>query len=266
MTREHGTRSCYQGGCRRPECREANRVYQRAYRLGRRAGGWSGAEDREAEKARVLAVVHCHTTWAAADWAGVSRGSVVEWARYGLGVRRGAGRPSREEMERAKPRPSCGCPMCDEWNDAQAAEATRLYGLGLSELAVGERMGWSDRQVGRWLDRAGVSRRPRVSLDLVAPEVPEGWRPPTVDEILEHGDPVDGWDDVAACKGMDPALFYPSHGEATEFGVAVCSSCPAILDCAVYALRAGEEHGVWGGLSGKQRREIRRRLRLGEAA
>lgn len=30
MSRSHGTRSCYIMGCRLPECREANRVYQRA--------------------------------------------------------------------------------------------------------------------------------------------------------------------------------------------------------------------------------------------
>jgi hypothetical protein len=32
--RVHGSRACYQRGCRNPECVLANRVYQREYRLG----------------------------------------------------------------------------------------------------------------------------------------------------------------------------------------------------------------------------------------
>lgn len=37
----HGSRSCYLGGCRHPECVEANSAYMRAYRRGwrRRRGG-----------------------------------------------------------------------------------------------------------------------------------------------------------------------------------------------------------------------------------
>jgi hypothetical protein len=30
----HGTRACYTQGCRRPECLEANAVYQRQWRAG----------------------------------------------------------------------------------------------------------------------------------------------------------------------------------------------------------------------------------------
>ena len=32
----HGTRSCYVSGCRRPECREANALYQKQWRAERR--------------------------------------------------------------------------------------------------------------------------------------------------------------------------------------------------------------------------------------
>lgn len=31
IQRRHGTRSCYVGGCRRPECIEANRAYMRRW-------------------------------------------------------------------------------------------------------------------------------------------------------------------------------------------------------------------------------------------
>jgi len=35
-TPEHGTRACYRQGCRRPECREAQRVYSAECREARR--------------------------------------------------------------------------------------------------------------------------------------------------------------------------------------------------------------------------------------
>ncbi len=38
-TAKHGTRSCYQNGCRRPECVQANRVYARLHMRTRYVAG-----------------------------------------------------------------------------------------------------------------------------------------------------------------------------------------------------------------------------------
>lgn len=53
-TRQHGTLSCYKGGCRRPECRAAEREYDREYRR-RRAYGRPTTDLIDAEPARAHA-------------------------------------------------------------------------------------------------------------------------------------------------------------------------------------------------------------------
>ncbi len=69
------------------------------------------------------------------------------------------------------------------------------------------------------------------------------------------------WMRDAACRGMDPELFFPARGYTGHDmapAKAVCSTCPVIRDCLAYALRNGEKVGVWGGLSEQERRRRRR--------
>ena len=57
----------------------------------------------------------------------------------------------------------------------------------------------------------------------------------------------------AACRGTSPALFYDPHPAAVASAKAVCAACPVRLRCAVHAIAAGEEYGVWGGLAETER-------------
>lgn len=63
--------------------------------------------------------------------------------------------------------------------------------------------------------------------------------------------------DRAACLGVDPDLFFPDRGQDTAQAKRVCLGCSIVADCGEYALRVGESHGVWGGMSERQRRRIR---------
>lgn len=66
------------------------------------------------------------------------------------------------------------------------------------------------------------------------------------------------WRDEAACKGMDQSIFFPERGESTDEAKRVCMGCPVKVDCAEYALTTKQEIGIWGGLSNRQRRSIKR--------
>lgn len=66
------------------------------------------------------------------------------------------------------------------------------------------------------------------------------------------------WFAQAACRGLDPDLFFPERGESVRQAKAVCASCPVAAECLATALNNGEKHGIWGGLSEKQRRVLRR--------
>lgn len=69
---------------------------------------------------------------------------------------------------------------------------------------------------------------------------------------------VTDWSDRAECAGVDPDLFFPERGASLAAARQVCAVCPVRRECLQYALDAGEMHGIWGGLSEKERRRIRR--------
>jgi WhiB family redox-sensing transcriptional regulator len=63
------------------------------------------------------------------------------------------------------------------------------------------------------------------------------------------------WRDLAACSGMDPALFYPERGEEVATAKAVCAVCPVQAECLAAGLY--EKFGIWGGTSERERRKLR---------
>lgn len=67
------------------------------------------------------------------------------------------------------------------------------------------------------------------------------------------------WRTHAACRGTDPDLFYPERGDNVGHrqAVAVCRGCPVRAECLDDALAHNEKVGVWGGLSERQRRQLR---------
>lgn len=63
------------------------------------------------------------------------------------------------------------------------------------------------------------------------------------------------WTNRAACKGMDPDLFFPQQGGPVKEALAVCATCPVIEPCKVAG--AKELFGIWGGMTVEQRRKVR---------
>jgi WhiB family redox-sensing transcriptional regulator len=66
------------------------------------------------------------------------------------------------------------------------------------------------------------------------------------------------WQDQASCLGMDPDLFFPERGASTRDAKAICAACPVRVECLEFALSNGEKFGIWGGMSERERRRVRR--------
>lgn len=66
------------------------------------------------------------------------------------------------------------------------------------------------------------------------------------------------WQEYSNCLGVDPDLFFPERGASTKEAKAVCRGCVVREDCLEYALQNGEKFGIWGGMSERERRRIRR--------
>ena len=70
------------------------------------------------------------------------------------------------------------------------------------------------------------------------------------------------WQERANCLGVDPDLFFPERGASTKEAKSVCGGCEVRMECLEYALRHGEKFGIWGGLSERERRRVRRQRAL----
>lgn len=69
------------------------------------------------------------------------------------------------------------------------------------------------------------------------------------------------WRQRAACRGIDPDVFYPATDEEAAEAKAVCSVCPVRETCLEYALGHRERDGVWGGATERERRRLIRQRR-----
>lgn len=71
-----------------------------------------------------------------------------------------------------------------------------------------------------------------------------------------------GWQDYANCRGSDHSLFFPDRGASTRVAKQICAACQVRVECLEYAVTRGEKFGIWGGLSERERRKIRKQRAL----
>ena len=67
------------------------------------------------------------------------------------------------------------------------------------------------------------------------------------------------WQDRALCAQTDPEAFFPEKGGSTREAKKVCSSCEVRAECLDFALANDERFGIWGGLSERERRKLKKR-------
>ena len=78
----------------------------------------------------------------------------------------------------------------------------------------------------------------------------------STNELLGEEQP---WVGRAACRGADPALFFPGPDDDPSEALELCGRCPVRQDCLEYALEARERYGIWGGMTERERRRLIRR-------
>lgn len=68
------------------------------------------------------------------------------------------------------------------------------------------------------------------------------------------------WQERALCAQTDPEAFFPEKGGSTREAKRVCTGCDVRSECLEYALENDERFGIWGGLSERERRKLKRRV------
>lgn len=90
---------------------------------------------------------------------------------------------------------------------------------------------------------------------LAAPDPEPPGRPPWFDappavDVSWHGE--------AVCPQTDPESFFPEKGGSTREAKAICRTCPVRMECLDYAVDHDERFGIWGGMSERERRRLKR--------
>jgi hypothetical protein len=85
-------------------------------------------------------------------------------------------------------------------------------------------------------------------------------------KILDEPVVINDWRDKAACNGAtDPEIFFLPFLQAKALDY--CNYCPVIAECLIFAQSVDSDglvmapHGVYGGTTAEQRREIRNHRR-----
>ena len=94
----------------------------------------------------------------------------------------------------------------------------------------------------------GALGRPQLSLVSERPEI-YPVAPATTD---------DQWQERALCAQTDPEAFFPEKGGSTREAKRICLGCEVRDACLEYALAHDERFGIWGGLSERERRRLKR--------
>ncbi|WP_137724737.1 WhiB family transcriptional regulator [Prescottella subtropica] len=79
---------------------------------------------------------------------------------------------------------------------------------------------------------------------------------PGLDAVYDDED--EQWQDRALCAQTDPEAFFPEKGGSTREAKRICLGCEVRTDCLEYALSNDERFGIWGGLSERERRRLKR--------
>jgi len=87
---------------------------------------------------------------------------------------------------------------------------------------------------------------PRPQLTLVS------------DELAAADGVDDQWQEKALCAQTDPEAFFPEKGGSTREAKRICLGCEVRDACLEYALAHDERFGIWGGLSERERRRLKR--------
>ncbi len=77
-------------------------------------------------------------------------------------------------------------------------------------------------------------------------------------DLLTVEDAELAWQERALCAQTDPEAFFPEKGGSTREAKKVCLGCDVRGDCLEYALAHDERFGIWGGLSERERRRLKK--------
>ncbi|WP_103382363.1 WhiB family transcriptional regulator [Pseudonocardia dioxanivorans] len=79
-----------------------------------------------------------------------------------------------------------------------------------------------------------------------------------MEAVFDRDIETEEWRQRALCAQTDPESFFPEKGGSVREAKRICAGCEVRAECLEYALAQDERFGIWGGLSERERRPLRR--------
>lgn len=113
---------------------------------------------------------------------------------------------------------------------------------------------FDDRLLGSVDNAPHINTAPATLGEIARPQL--SLVPEHIDVDPENED--DQWQERALCAQTDPEAFFPEKGGSTREAKRICQGCEVKDACLEYALAHDERFGIWGGLSERERRRLKR--------
>ncbi|WP_082897914.1 WhiB family transcriptional regulator [Rhodococcus sp. EPR-157] len=88
---------------------------------------------------------------------------------------------------------------------------------------------------------------------------------PRIDDAPEHG----LWRMRGACRQLPSDIFFPPPGNhrlrLERQAKTICGRCPVLMQCRSFAIAHQEPHGIWGGLTARERNRTARAVLRGRS-
>ncbi|MGL5441656.1 MAG: WhiB family transcriptional regulator [[Mycobacterium] stephanolepidis] len=81
----------------------------------------------------------------------------------------------------------------------------------------------------------------------------------SIDQARTAATASEDWRATGVCAQVGGDTWFPDRGGSTSDAKRVCRGCPVKGECLEWALVNDERFGVWGGLSERERRALRRK-------
>jgi WhiB family transcriptional regulator, redox-sensing transcriptional regulator len=107
---------------------------------------------------------------------------------------------------------------------------------------------------------SAVGSTPQTHTSADSPDTPRRAHLSLVPDAfgLAPAEADDQWQERALCAQTDPEAFFPEKGGSTREAKRICMGCEVRDACLEYALAHDERFGIWGGLSERERRRLKR--------
>jgi WhiB family redox-sensing transcriptional regulator len=107
---------------------------------------------------------------------------------------------------------------------------------------------------------------------------------PLTSTVSKFRDEDREWQRRAACRDADPELFFSKHICADDCAPdcqgrkeagrhariraakAYCDECPVAIDCLLWSIDTGQQFGIWGGSTERERRRMAKHRLSGSMA